>query len=268
MLHRTKAELRRHGFPVNVVEADIRDRSKADAVTKIFAISQSGWLIVQSIARGAAGLSISELELMTMAFVFCALITYLLWWDKPFDAERAQVLEYPGTDRARLLSFIDPYPAGSLRPEPYYDVRCDDRTRIGDLSLQLVVEQLGLEYPNAYLPPTIAVYLTGTIFSAIHLAAWNWDFPSPLIQTLWRYFGLLALAMCLLPMLVMPLASHAANTRWEIRLTLLVFCMCLQSLVYAVSRVALIVLTFYCFKSMPAAVYEPLDWTRFIPHYS
>ncbi len=27
-------------------------------------------------------------------------------------------------------------------------------------------------------------------------------------------------------------------------------------------------LTLYCFTSMPAGVYEPLDWTSFFPHYS
>lgn len=35
---------------------DIKDRSKADAFTKIFAIGQSSWLIVQCIARAAEGL--------------------------------------------------------------------------------------------------------------------------------------------------------------------------------------------------------------------
>ncbi len=50
--------------------------------------------------------------------------------------------------------------------------------------------------------PPIALYLTGAIFSAIHLVAWNWEFPSPLIQTLWRCFGTLALAMTLFPLSV------------------------------------------------------------------
>lgn len=29
---------------------------------------------------------------MTVAFVFCAFLTYLLWWHKPFDIERKNVI--------------------------------------------------------------------------------------------------------------------------------------------------------------------------------
>ena len=36
---------------------------------------------------------------------------------------------------------------------------------------------------------------------------------------------------------------------------------------YVVARVTLLVLTFYCFASMPASVYERVDWTGFIPHF-
>lgn len=39
-----------------ITQNDIKDRSKADAFTKIFAIGQSSWLIVQCIARAAEGL--------------------------------------------------------------------------------------------------------------------------------------------------------------------------------------------------------------------
>ncbi|KAG8529071.1 uncharacterized protein KY384_005706 [Bacidia gigantensis] len=73
-----------------ITPENIRDRSKADAFTKLFAIGQSLWLIIQSIARTAQGLrmgSITQLELATMGFVGCALLMYLLWWDKPFDVE-------------------------------------------------------------------------------------------------------------------------------------------------------------------------------------
>lgn len=40
----------------NVTQEDIKDRSKSDAFTKLFAIGQSTWLIIQCIARAAQGL--------------------------------------------------------------------------------------------------------------------------------------------------------------------------------------------------------------------
>ena len=40
----------------HVTREDIKDRSKSDTFTKLFAIGQSTWLIVQCIARAAQGL--------------------------------------------------------------------------------------------------------------------------------------------------------------------------------------------------------------------
>jgi hypothetical protein len=42
--------------------------------------------------RMANGLSINLLELNTFAHTFCALATYLLWWDKPLDVEEPILL--------------------------------------------------------------------------------------------------------------------------------------------------------------------------------
>lgn len=69
-------------------EQNIQDFSKADAFTKGFACVQSVWLMVQSIARASQGLPITQLELSTIDFVICALIMYLLWWEKPFGVEQ------------------------------------------------------------------------------------------------------------------------------------------------------------------------------------
>ena len=39
-----------------LTQEEIKDRSKSDAFTKLFAIGQSAWLIVECIARAAQGL--------------------------------------------------------------------------------------------------------------------------------------------------------------------------------------------------------------------
>ncbi|KAK5652049.1 hypothetical protein OQA88_10952 [Cercophora sp. LCS_1] len=69
-------------------EQDIMDKSHSDIITKLLAVIQSTWLVVQSIARYNRGLAISELELITMAFVICAFVMYCFWWNKPFNVER------------------------------------------------------------------------------------------------------------------------------------------------------------------------------------
>lgn len=81
-------------LPITTVD-DIQDRSKSDAFTKFFALLQCGWLVIQSIARACVGLPITELELTTLVFIFCAFVTYWFWWDKPFDIQTPTLLLCP-----------------------------------------------------------------------------------------------------------------------------------------------------------------------------
>ena len=52
-----------------VTAAAIEDRSKGDALSKIIAILQTTWFIVQCIARGQQGLALTELEQIGRAHV-------------------------------------------------------------------------------------------------------------------------------------------------------------------------------------------------------
>jgi len=74
---------------------DIKDRSKTDAFSKVFAIVQSSWLIVQSITRVASGLSLSQLEPATMAYIIPAAVMYGFWLEKPFDVEHVTTIHRP-----------------------------------------------------------------------------------------------------------------------------------------------------------------------------
>lgn len=57
-------------------ETDIRDRGHSAFITKVLTIVQSGWLVIQSIARLYRGLATSQLELNTMAFIICTVVMY------------------------------------------------------------------------------------------------------------------------------------------------------------------------------------------------
>ena len=62
---------------------EIMDRSKRDIFSKGFAVLQSTWFISQCIARAVYGLTITELEIATLAFAILNGILSFLWWDKP-----------------------------------------------------------------------------------------------------------------------------------------------------------------------------------------
>ncbi|KXN85195.1 hypothetical protein AN958_11618 [Leucoagaricus sp. SymC.cos] len=66
-----------------ISEEEINDKSKGDAFAKLVVIIQTSWFIIQCIARWAAHLHVTELEIVTLAFALLNIIIYVLWWNKP-----------------------------------------------------------------------------------------------------------------------------------------------------------------------------------------
>jgi hypothetical protein len=73
--------------------SQIKDKSKANSLTKTVICLQASWFVAQCIARMASRLSISLLELNTFAHAICTLLAYFLWWDKPLDVEEPILIE-------------------------------------------------------------------------------------------------------------------------------------------------------------------------------
>ncbi|KAL3442414.1 hypothetical protein BJX65DRAFT_321536 [Aspergillus insuetus] len=225
-------------FP-RVTEDDIKNQAKSDPLTKAFAILQCMWLIVQSIARTSRGLPLSELELTALAFTLCAFIMYVFWWCKPFDAQRpTRVLCLDPETVAQILSNLVPWNIQARTPNTEH---------IGDYFFSL------LDLPHDRLSSRTArsmlFHTSAVAFSAIHLIAWNWQFPSPAVRIMWRSFSLGAICI--------PLAG-----------IFLISIVTIMPLFYGVCRLGLVVLIFYCFSSMPASVYEATSWHSVFPHFS
>jgi len=70
-----------------ISEEDIKDRSKGDILSKLIAILQTTWFILQCIARGQQKLTLTELELFTLALASLNAITYVFWWHKPLGVQ-------------------------------------------------------------------------------------------------------------------------------------------------------------------------------------
>ena len=69
----------------NITEEEIKDKSKGDYLSKGIVVLQTTWFIIQIIARAASRLTITELEIVTLAFSTLIGVIYYLWWDKPLD---------------------------------------------------------------------------------------------------------------------------------------------------------------------------------------
>jgi hypothetical protein len=69
----------------DITEEEIKDRSKGDYLSKGIVVLQTTWFTVQFFARAASKLTITELEVVTLAFSTLIGVIYYLWWDKPLD---------------------------------------------------------------------------------------------------------------------------------------------------------------------------------------
>lgn len=72
---------------IEITKKEIEDRSKGDTLTKGLVIIQTGWFILQCVARRAEHLPVTELELVTLAFATLSFVTYWLWWHKPLNVQ-------------------------------------------------------------------------------------------------------------------------------------------------------------------------------------
>ena len=69
-------------IPADVID----DKTKADPITKFLVCIQAGWFILQSIARVSQGLPLTLIEIHVLTHVSVALLMYLFWFKKPYDA--------------------------------------------------------------------------------------------------------------------------------------------------------------------------------------
>ena len=74
-------------FYIRITDDEITHTSKGDVPSKVIFVLQSTWFIAQCIARCAQGLSLTQLELTTLALASLNGITFILWWDKPLGAQ-------------------------------------------------------------------------------------------------------------------------------------------------------------------------------------
>ncbi|KAF8640324.1 hypothetical protein AX16_010219 [Volvariella volvacea WC 439] len=70
-----------------IPEEEIKDKAKGDWLTKLLATVQTTWFVLRCIARWVEGLTLTELELVTLAFAVLSGFTYVFWWGKPMNAE-------------------------------------------------------------------------------------------------------------------------------------------------------------------------------------
>lgn len=88
-------------FPT-VTEDEIMNLGKGDTLSKLIALIQLTWFLLQIVMRAVRGIAITELELTTVALIVTNSAMYFFWWSKPVNVGFPVVIQTRGVEK--LLS--------------------------------------------------------------------------------------------------------------------------------------------------------------------
>jgi hypothetical protein len=264
----------RHGYLHGVrtlpkiYKHEISDKSKGDFFAKGLALFQTHWVLAQVIVRAVKHHPITQLEIFTLAFCACTILTYILWWDKPQDVKTSMTIGY--YDDSSMAQFWS-FPA-FRHPDTFFASKT--------ASLLAQRKKQGEPISNDADPTTwfssggqrqldwtdysffsenfgaldVGLMLGSLILGAIHLVAWNFEYPTLGDRNAWRALSLIS--TCLIP------AGYPITWAFDVFSE---FIAILVMIFYAASRIGLLAETIRTFFALPPEAFKS-TWTTYIPH--
>jgi hypothetical protein len=260
-------------FP-DIPEEEIRDKSKGDGLSKGLVLLQLIWFATRVIARAAHRLPISELEIATCAYVVVTSITYAVWWQKPLNAERyvpvtlrehamGKDLAYSYQEKRRTArSVLITLITGQLSS--------GDITRMNRVPTMFIGAHEDEFQDNHYFLVQCAA---GVIFGGLHVACWNFQFPTHLEMVLWRTGAVLITLVSLSApgsVIIVPMLPEILDNGgwWRRAFGNAVYWVYAigMPLIYVLSRLVLMGIQFSTLRDLPKGAFEEVVWASFIPH--
>ncbi|KAN0070178.1 hypothetical protein V8E54_011759 [Elaphomyces granulatus] len=236
----------REAIPVSsiaITEEEISDRSKADRLSKLIACLQILWFAIQLIGRAVQHLPTTNLELFTLGIVVCSLGTYAAYWRRPQDINLPITIS---VGQGKAFHDVFGHSISPLARRPWGET----------------------ESSNRYVSFFLCAVITG-IFGACHLIGWDFLYPSSVEQLLWR---IASISCVVIPFFIMFLAPSidGDNDFWPPEcsvkyLSTMSFNILLP--LYVLARVYLLVAIFISLRSVPAGVYQTVNWSLYFPHF-
>lgn len=242
-----------------IAEREIRDKGKADSALKTFTLLQILWLVLQSISRAIEHLPLMPLEISTLAYIPCAVFIFWLWWDKPYAINVPTILDIAPPPKTAGLHRSNTYGAVPRRYDRYSKTK-----------------QCWCAMRSSVLPINRAGYLP-SIVGAIHLAAWDFDFPSRFERQTWRVCSVVTSVSIPISWTVVGAvlwcigspSSKEKGARGRYCRMLVGGTVFIQGIgvgLYTLARLYLLVEVFVAFRAMPRDVYKTPEWSVFVPH--
>jgi hypothetical protein len=234
-------------FP-DITENEISDKNKDDMLIKVLALLQVVWLCIQIVIRAVEEKQSSQLEVTALAMAICAFVTYLLLIWQPKDVYTpTSIVAQSSPDQAEfdklvLLSFVPPFPNGRKNPAT------------SNFS----------SYPSSSLDYR-GVMFGLVIFGAIHLVAWNFQFPSAVEQLLWRISSLAVVCLPLALLASESLLAMEFERLPPLMIIIIIFLVYFFVFFFCLARIFLLVEAFRSTYYLPPSSYIA-TWANNMPH--
>lgn len=223
-------------LPESYTSRTVDDKSKASFLAKFLVCFQAIWIMIQVGGRYATGLPVTLLELYTVLHTICAVAMYIIWIDKPFDVNQPTFVPIHLREMDELLKADtnDHNPTSIFWNHDYAEC-LTQRAGLGKLLFRQLWDWNDFKHGEssfynikfllgAYTAmwngwrrfgwETVALSLVGLAYGGLHLAAWNYKFPSAAERRLWKISSLLtAGAVSLFCFTVM--IGFLGNVVWE-----------------------------------------------------
>lgn len=267
---------------VRISKKDIEDKSKSNFIARFLVLLQTTWFVLQTITRAVRHLPVTELELMTIAFVVLNVVTFYFWLDKPLDVQRPYpIIDLAGSAYPTFLERIPPNRFNYL-PRKLANMGFGIQQPLDGLYRVSTFYSGPPSYARTVRAACGAAVLAGLV-GGIHCIAWSFNFPSTIEKILWRSSSVGATVMPLLlgifhllhispfmqddeqSRLRTYVNAKAGSPKWWVS-WMVYFVYDVISYLYLFSRFILLVLPFVLLRSAISEAYRTIPWVTFIPH--
>jgi hypothetical protein len=225
-------------------------------------------------------LTITKLEVVTLAYTIMNIGIYIAWWDKPRSVNhpvRVFLSDIaPHQKQDEEIDLADRWLAvGNLLVpggDYIYDAGGVDTTMWKSVPTFYSGDLTALEFNLA----GGAASLIGLVFGGVHCIAWSFYFSSHTEQLLWR---MSVAAMVIIPALIAVTIgvdmlygkykkpSHRLTKKMRLfAVVVVVNVLALAGLLYTICRAITLTLAFKNLGSLPSTAYHTIPWTQWIPH--
>lgn len=265
----------------DISSKEVRDKSKHDSLAKCLALIQVLWFSAECLTRLAQNLPVSLLELNTFVHTLFALITYTLWWKKPFNVDVPTALPMPRNSDvlATLLAGQDPSRVSSK----YLQKEGTSKPFLVRLKWYHLFRgtadpfHLGQSDPIQCRLRVMISSFFGALYGALHISAWYYPFPTQVECVIWRVSVSCIVVCGLIVSLSQALAilhrgHNTKDSTWmsrlvAIKLVVVNFAAAYSILISCFARFFIVMESFRSVWFLPAASYVLPEWSRYMPHF-